>query len=93
MIFDYPDLLNKNEAMKQKPLELLKRCILASAPEGAIVLDPFNGGGTTGIATKILGGDRKYIGIDIQKDYLDLTIKRYYGMEKNIQSQELFLSR
>ena len=33
------------------------------------------------------------LGIDIQKDYLDLTIKRYYGMEKNIQSQELFLSR
>ena len=71
----------------QKPLELLRRCILASTPDDAIILDPFNGGGTTGIATRMLGGNRKYIGIDIEKEYLDLTVKRYYGMEKNLENK------
>ncbi len=61
----------------QKPMALLERIILASSKEGDIVLDPFNGSGTTGIVAKKL--NRKYIGIDIEKDYLDLTIKRYNG--------------
>ena len=59
----------------QKPLELLRRIILASTNENEVILDPFNGSGTTGIACKEL--NRKYIGIDNVKDYLDLTIKRF----------------
>ncbi|MDI6757691.1 MAG: site-specific DNA-methyltransferase, partial [Endomicrobiia bacterium] len=60
----------------QKPLALLKRIVLSSTKKNDIVLDPFNGGGTTGIACKIIGG-RKYIGIDISEEYLNQTIKRY----------------
>ena len=59
----------------QKPLPLLERIVLASTREENIVLDPFNGSGTTGIVCKKL--NRKYIGIDESKDYLELTIKRY----------------
>jgi site-specific DNA-methyltransferase (adenine-specific) len=59
----------------QKPIKLLERIILASTNEGDIILDPFNGSGTTGIVAKKL--NRKYIGIDIEKEYLDLTIRRY----------------
>ncbi|MCK4307419.1 site-specific DNA-methyltransferase [candidate division WOR-3 bacterium] len=59
----------------QKPLALLKRVVLASTKEDDIILDPFNGSGTTGLASKIIG-KRKYIGIDISKEYIDLTIKR-----------------
>jgi site-specific DNA-methyltransferase (adenine-specific) len=59
----------------QKPLALLKRIILASTNEGSLILDPFNGGGTTGVAAKLIG-NRNYIGIDINADYIDLTIKR-----------------
>ncbi len=59
----------------QKPEELLKRVVLASTKEGDIILDPFNGSGTTGIIAS--GFNRKYIGIDNEKEYLDLTIKRY----------------
>jgi site-specific DNA-methyltransferase (adenine-specific) len=59
----------------QKPLALLKRIILASTNNGSLILDPFNGGGTTGIAAKIIG-NRKYIGIDTEKEYIDMTIKR-----------------
>ena len=59
----------------QKPLALLKRIILASTNDNSLILDPFNGGGTTGIASKIIG-NRKYIGIDIEKEYINLTINR-----------------
>ena len=58
----------------QKPLEILNRIILASTNEGNLILDPFNGSGTTGIAALKL--NRKYIGIDKEKEYLDLTIRR-----------------
>ena len=58
----------------QKPVELLKRIILASTNEGDLILDPFCGSSTTGVACKQL--DRKYIGIDNVKEYLDLSIKR-----------------
>jgi len=58
----------------QKPLGLLERIIKASTNEGDLILDPFNGSGTTGIATKIL--NRKYIGIEQEEEYLNLTIRR-----------------
>jgi site-specific DNA-methyltransferase (adenine-specific) len=60
----------------QKPLDLLKRIIIASTNNGDIILDPFNGSGTTGIATHLVGKSRKYIGIDMDKEYLNLTINR-----------------
>lgn len=59
----------------QKPLALLERIILSSTNEGDVILDPFNGSGTTGIVANKL--NRKYIGIDIDEQYLDLTVKRY----------------
>lgn len=58
----------------QKPLGLLKRIIEASTNEGDLILDPFNGSGTTGVAAKSL--NRKYIGIEQEKSYIDLTVKR-----------------
>ena len=59
----------------QKPLEILARIILASTEENDIILDPFSGSGTTGIAAYKFG--RNYIGIEREKQYLDLSIKRY----------------
>lgn len=49
----------------QKPLSILSRIILASSRKGDLVLDPFSGSGTTGIAANLL--NRRYIGIDIEK--------------------------
>lgn len=63
----------------QKPLEILERIILASTNENDLVLDPFCGSSTTGIATKKL--NRQYIGIDNCKDYLDLSIRRYLELK------------
>lgn len=58
----------------QKPIELLRRIIESSSDSGDVVLDPFNGSGTTGVVSKMLG--RKYIGIDTEKEYLELTKRR-----------------
>ena len=58
----------------QKPLRLLYRIVLASTRVGEVVLDPFAGSCTTGIAANLLG--RKFVGIDQSKDFLDLGIKR-----------------
>jgi site-specific DNA-methyltransferase (adenine-specific) len=59
----------------QKPLALLERIILASSDAGDLVVDPFVGSGTTGIAAIRHG--RRFIGIDTEAQFLDLAIKRY----------------
>lgn len=58
----------------QKPLYLLEQIILASTHENDIVLDPFCGSSTTGVACKKLG--RNFIGIDNNEEYIDLSVKR-----------------
>ncbi len=58
----------------QKPLALLDRIVLASSSPGDVVLDPFNGSGTTGVAA--VGRGRSYVGIDLDAGYLDLTARR-----------------
>lgn len=58
----------------QKPLKLLERLIIAATKEGDLVLDCFNGSGTTGVACKVL--NRKYIGIEQDEEYISITIKR-----------------
>lgn len=58
----------------QKPLYLLKKILLASTREGDLVLDPFCGSGTTGVACKLLG--RKFIGIDNDSDFIALAKER-----------------
>ncbi|OGQ76344.1 MAG: hypothetical protein A2235_01870 [Deltaproteobacteria bacterium RIFOXYA2_FULL_42_10] len=58
----------------QKPVELLTRIILASTKEKDLVLDPFCGSSTTGVAAIPL--NRKYVGIDLEDEYLQLSKKR-----------------
>jgi site-specific DNA-methyltransferase (adenine-specific) len=63
----------------QKPLKLLERILLSSTKPGDIVLDPFTGSSTTGLAAVLHG--RKFIGVDLEKDYLELSKKRYESMQ------------
>ena len=58
----------------QKPLELIERMVLASCPPGGVVLDPFVGSGTT--VEACVKHDRRYIGIDLNPDYVKLTRSR-----------------
>ena len=59
------------------PLELPTKGILAGCPEGGIVLDPFFGSGTTGIAAR--DNNRNWIGIELNSEYIDIA--------KNIMSK------
>jgi DNA modification methylase len=55
------------------PLTLAERCILAGCKPGGVVLDPFSGSGTTGLAAGKHG--RRYVGIDLNRDYLELSLR------------------
>ena len=57
-----------------KPLELVKRPLKHSTNEGDIVLDPFCGSSTTGIAASLL--NRRYLGIDQKLEFLRISKKR-----------------
>ncbi|EKD93535.1 MAG: hypothetical protein ACD_28C00128G0001, partial [uncultured bacterium] len=65
----------------QKPLALLGRIVQASTPKGAIILDPFTGSSTTGIAAVLQS--RNFVGIDTERNYLELSRKRYEVALKN----------
>lgn len=55
------------------PVEIPHRAIAAGCKPGGTVLDPFSGSGTTGLAAGRLG--RRYIGIDLNADYLDMSLR------------------
>ncbi|MBM4518354.1 site-specific DNA-methyltransferase [Rhodococcus hoagii] len=55
------------------PLALAERCVQAGCKTDGTVLDPFSGSGTTGLAAARHG--RRYVGIDLNADYLDLSLK------------------
>ena len=59
----------------QKPIQLLNLIIKASTDENDLILDPFNGSGTTGVAC--IRNNRNYIGIEYEKKYCDLSVKRF----------------
>ena len=59
------------------PPALAERCILAGCKPGGTVLDPFSGSGTTGLAATKHG--RKYVGIDLSSEYLDLSLRTRFA--------------
>lgn len=56
------------------PEELVKRCIKLFSYKNDLVLDPFNGAGTTTYVANLLG--RRYIGIDISETYCNIAKER-----------------
>jgi site-specific DNA-methyltransferase (adenine-specific) len=58
----------------QKPEKLIAKLVLASTEPGAVVLDPFLGSGTTAVVAHKLG--RRFIGIEIDRTYCLLALKR-----------------
>ena len=61
------------------PVELPKRCIEMYSFAGDIVLDPFNGSGSTCVAAKMTG--RTYIGVDLSEEYCSIAQNRIDGTE------------
>jgi site-specific DNA-methyltransferase (adenine-specific) len=58
----------------QKSLDLLRRIVIAGTNEGDLILDPFAGSCTTGVASKMYG--RNFVGIDVEKGYLEVGKNR-----------------
>ena len=71
----------------QKALRLLYRIVLASTNEGDTILDPFAGSSTTGIAANLLG--RKFIGIEQDKSFIELSQRRRELLENPTEAQKL----
>ena len=63
-----------NTHLSVKPLSLISHLIKLFTKENAIVLDPFMGSGTTALAS--IQSNRKYIGFDINKEYIQITERR-----------------
>jgi site-specific DNA-methyltransferase (adenine-specific)/modification methylase len=58
----------------QKPLRVLRQLIEWGSNEGDLVLDPFMGVGSTGVAAAELG--RRFVGIDLEPAYLEAARRR-----------------
>jgi len=56
------------------PVELVEPCVLAGAPAGGLVLDPFAGAGTTGVAA--LKHRRRFLGIELSPEYAEMARAR-----------------
>lgn len=80
----------RNEHPCQLAIPLLERLILMSTDEGDIVLDPFMGTGTTAVAAKQLG--RKYIGIEIDPDYVNIAKNNLQSVRQTKLNNEYFVS-
>jgi len=64
-----------------KPLKLMEYlCLLTKTPKGGIVLDPFAGSGTTGMAAKKTGRD--FIGIEKEPEYCKIAEARIKATQK-----------
>ena len=97
-VWDFPKVTSgKNRSSKERtahpaqyPLSVIDRVIKVSSNKNNVVLDPFSGSGTTGIASH--GNYRIYIGIEISQQYCDLSIERFenYLNEKLENSNSLF---
>lgn len=74
----------------QLPIHLLDRLILLSTNENDIVLDPFSGTGTTAISAKRLG--RKFIGFELDSDYVNITNEKLGYIEPNYKLGNSFVS-
>lgn len=62
----------------QKPLALINRLVLAATQPGELVLDPFVGSGTSGVAATT--NNRRFIGIDNKPEYIELCESRLVAL-------------
>ncbi len=75
----------------QKPIALLERLILSCTKEGDLVMDPFSGSSTTGVAAIRL--KRRFVGIENQAEYVALSAKRLtHAINTDRTTLRLFLS-
>ena len=77
---------HKTKHPTEKPEILLERIIAIGSKKGARILDPFMGSGTTGVVAKALG--RKFLGIEMDKQYFADAKKRIAGTKKIVKRKK-----
>lgn len=80
----------RDEHPCQLPIHLLERIILMSTDENDVILDPFNGTGTTALAAKRLG--RNYIGFELDQSYVEITRNKLAQEQSNSKLGECWVS-
>lgn len=75
-VLEYPQKWRRQDQLHptQKPIELMEFLVTSYCPEGGIVLDFAMGSGSTGVAC--VNKNRNFIGIEIDKNYYDISVKR-----------------
>jgi site-specific DNA-methyltransferase (adenine-specific) len=81
---------NRDEHPCQLPIHLLERMILMTTDENDVVLDPFSGTGTTAVAAKQLG--RKYIGFELDKQYVEISQQKLKKIVPNTRIASSWVS-
>lgn len=77
IIYEWNGLLGKEKERShptQKPVLLIEKLINTYSDDNSIIFDPFLGSGTTAVACESL--NRRWIGIEISKEYCDIAIER-----------------
>lgn len=91
IIREPPPNISERQHSTQKPVGVME-VLCKIAPRGGVVLDPFMGSGTTGVACANL--DRRFIGIEKSEAYFDIACERIYnayrqntlfGQDENVQ--------
>ena len=77
----------KYEHPTQKPVELMKRIISLTTNENETVIDPFMGGGSTGVACVASG--RRFIGIECDEEYFNVAVKRITEAYENLDREKI----
>ena len=92
--FQRGETLRKNTHPTVKPTELMQYLVRLVSPDGAIILDPFNGSGSTGKAVMYENKERnknyKYIGIELTEEYLPISkarIEYVCNLEPEVDNQ------
>lgn len=99
-VFEIPTISNssweKKEHPTQKPVQLVKKCVLASSIPGSIIVDPFGGTGTTYAISEAF--NRRWLGSEINENYCRMIeerikdrnhIERIKKGEDEVKSQKL----
>ncbi|MGD9725282.1 MAG: site-specific DNA-methyltransferase [Nitrospiraceae bacterium] len=72
----------------QKPIEVMQWVIKEIPPPATLILDPFMGSGTTGVAAVKLG--RKFIGIEIEPKYFEIAVRR---ISEALKQPDMFIEK
>lgn len=77
---------NNQLHQNQKPVKLLKQCILKHSSENDVIFDGFMGSGSTGVAC--INTNRNFMGIELDKQYFEIAKRRMEDTYLNISKEK-----